>query len=374
MMSKWKRRAGAIVFGSMISLAGLMSIDIEPAAQASVADAAPPAEVSIQKVASGMLEAPVRLTGELRALRSARVRAEISGRVLEMPWRLGDRLQAGEVLARLDGSKNDLARRQADARVVQGEVALEQARRKRARSQALFDLQKISVERYDDAVFAHRRAEAELELRRAELATLERIAEDHLIRAPYDAFISEIAVEQGDFAAAGSHAFSLVHALGMKVSFQVPAEHVSSFERGAVHPIEIPALGRTFDATVAAIGKEADARSRTFEIELDLVPEADLHPGMIAKLSTKLDSGVEGLFVPGSAVIEKFGGSFVFVYEDGVAREIPVTIDLRDADRVAISGPLDETTWVIAAGQHRLETGARVVASSSDLRSSAYAR
>ncbi|MHC5029175.1 MAG: hypothetical protein ACYTGR_20685, partial [Planctomycetota bacterium] len=65
---------------------------------------------------------------------------------------------------------------------------------------------------------------------------------------------------------------------------------------------------------------------------------------------------------------------FVFVYEDGLAREIPVTIDRRDADRVAISGALDETTWVIAAGQHRLETGARVFAAGRDLPSSADER
>jgi RND family efflux transporter MFP subunit len=353
---------------ALVVVAGLAAVDSKRPAHVpeELVEVAPP-EVFVQRATSEPLEAPVRLTGEIRARRSAQIRAEASGRILEMPWRLGDRLDAGQVLALLDGSKNELAVRESTARVVQSEIALEQAIKKRDRSQLLFDSEKLSVERYEDALFAYRRAESELELRRAELASLERIANDYVIRAPYDAYITEIAVQEGDFSTAGTHAFSLVEALGTKVSFQVPAEHVSAFQRGSVHRIEIPSIGRSFDAKLAAIAKEADARSRTFELELDLEPQADVHPGMIARLSARLATGGEALFVPSSAVIEKFGGSFVFLYEDGVAREIPVTIQQRDAERVAISGDMADGAWVIAAGQHRLESGARVVAAAGEL-------
>jgi len=291
-----------------------------------------------------------------------------------MPWRMGDRVAAGSVMARLDGSKNDLAIRQARARVDQAEIAFEQSRRKRDRSQSLFDNQKVSVEKFDDAVFTHRRTKAELELRRAELASLERIAADHTIRTPYDAFITRIEIEVGDYVSEGAPAFSLVEATGTKASFQVPAEYVASFQRGTRYSVEIPALAQTFDASVEAIAREADSRSRTFEIELDLEPHADLYPGMIAKLSVRLASGDDALFVPSSAVLEKFGGSFIVLYDDGIAREIPVTIVQRDGRTVAISGEIEAGMLVIAVGHHRVQDGDRVVASGEKLASNPGSR
>jgi RND family efflux transporter MFP subunit len=326
-----------------------------------------PVEVRLARVTAGPLFADLRFTGEVRALRRAQVRAETSGRVLEMPWRIGNRLESDEILARLDGSKNAVAIRQSRARLAQTEIAFEQATKKSKRSEQLFGSEKISAEKYDDAVFTHRRAEAELELRRAELASIERLGSDYAIRAPYEAYITSIDVEVGDYVSDGTAAFTLVAATGTKVVFHVPAESVSSFELGRQYEVEIPALDRKYEARLAAIAKEADPRSRTFELELDVERDMDLHPGMIARISFRVPTGGQGHFVPSHAVLEKFGGSFVFIYENGVAREIPVVIEQRDAERVALSGDLDPGAWVIAAGQHGLDDGSPVLAETESL-------
>jgi RND family efflux transporter MFP subunit len=335
MFPRKKRIASVLSLGLVALVGGVAAVKSEPEALTSTDPVVDPVEVVVERVADGPLEAPVSLTGEVLAMRRTQIRAETNGRVLEMPLRIGERVEAGAILAHLDGSKNDLAIREARARASQTEIAFEQASRKLARSQLLFDSEKISVQQYEDSVFRKQDAEAALELRRAELAALARLAEDYAIRAPYDAYVTEIGIQVGDFVTAGAHAFSLVGTDGVKASFQVPAEHKAAFIRSDAHRVEVPALGLELEARIAAVAKEADARSRTFEVELDLPREADLRTGMIAKISADLETGRRGLFVPSSAVVEKFGGSFVFLVEDGRAREIPVSIEHRSDERVA---------------------------------------
>ena len=365
-----KRMAGSVLLGLVALVGGVAAVKSETRVRPTTGPTevvVDPVEVVVERVAAGPVEATLSLTGEVLAMRRAQIRSETAGRVLEMPLRLGERVEAGTVLAYLDGSKNALAIRQARARVTQAELAFEQASRKYTRSQRLFDREKISVERYDDALFRKRDAEAALELRRAELAALARLAEDYAIRAPYDAYVTEIGIQVGDFVTAGAHAFSLVETEGVKVSFQVPAERMAAFVRSEVHRVEVPALGRVFEGRIAAVARQADARSRTFEVELDLPGEVDLRTGMIAKLATELETGRRGLFVPSSAVVEKFGGSFVFLVEEGRAREIPVSIEYRSDERVAVTGELEAGDWVIASGQHRLASGDRVVGVGRDV-------
>ncbi|MCP5045096.1 MAG: efflux RND transporter periplasmic adaptor subunit [bacterium] len=322
--------------------------------------------VAVEPALLEKLSDTLRLTGEIQAIRRAQIRAETQGRVVEMPWRLGDRVAAGELLARLDGSKNRIAIRQARAMVVQAEISLEQTNDKLARSNALFEVKDLSVERRDDAVFAKRTAASNLEMRRAELESLQRAAQDFEIRAPYDAHCGEIGIQVGDYVSSGTRAFTLIAASGAKAVFKVPAERISAFAKQQSYPVSVPALDRSISAVVSAVAHDADPKSRTFKIELDLPKELSLRSGMVAKLETQLDAGRSAIVVPAEALVEKFGGSYLYLVRKGVAREIPVVIEQRRGDRVAVSGDLEAGALVVVRGQHRLTNGTRVAVSRTD--------
>jgi len=322
--------------------------------------------VTVEPARLEELSDTLRLTGEIQAIRRAQIRAETSGRVVEMPWRLGDRVAAEQLLARLDGSKNRIAIRQARAMIVQAEIALEQANDKLVRSEALFELHDLSVEQRDNAVFAKRKAESSLEMRRAELESLQRASQDFEIRAPYDAYCGEIGIQVGDYVSPGDKAFTLIAASGAKAVFKVPAERIGAFSEQETYPIEVPALNRSITGRVSAIAHEADSKSRTFTIELDLPKELSLRSGMIARLETLLDTGRSAVVVPTEALVEKFGGSYLYLVRDGAAHEIPVVIEQRYGARVAVSGDLEADSLVVVRGQHSLTSGARVSMSRAD--------
>ncbi len=322
--------------------------------------------VTVEPAQLEELSNTIRLTGDIQAIRRAQIRAETGGRVVEMPWRVGDRVASGQVLARLDGSKNRIAIRQARAIIVQAEISLEQASGKLVRSEALFAQHDLSVERRDDAVFAQRKAESTLEMRRAELESLQRATQDFQIRAPYDAYCGEISIQVGDYVSAGTRAFTVVAANSAKAVFKVPAERIGTFSKQETYPVQVPALNRSVTGTVSAIAREADPKSRTFAIELDLPQELSLRSGMIAKLEARLDTGKTALVVPAVALLEKFGGSYLYLVKNGTAHQIPVVIEQRRGARVAVSGELEAGALVVVRGQYRLTTGTQVVTNLMD--------
>ena len=147
----------------------------------------------------------------------------------------------------------------------------------------------------------------------------------------------------------------------MTDSVVTPAEQIAAMKVGEVFQVQIPAAGATLPATVSAVGMEADAMSRTFPVEMDIdVAETGARVGMVARLSAELPTANEGVFVPAKALVEKFGGTYLFVAKDNTARELPVTIRERTGDKVAVSGDLSAGDAVIIEGQHRLKNGAAI--------------
>jgi multidrug efflux pump subunit AcrA (membrane-fusion protein) len=123
MFPRKKRIASVLSLGLVALVGGLAAVKREPEALTSTDRVVDPVEVVVERVADEPLEAPVSLTGEVLAMRRTQIRAETNGRVLEMPLRIGERVEAGAILAHLDGSKNDLAIREARARASQAEIA-----------------------------------------------------------------------------------------------------------------------------------------------------------------------------------------------------------------------------------------------------------
>jgi len=363
MLLKPKRVVPAIAVITLTLVAGAAALHAGREPESNESASAQLLPVTAEPAILEELTDTLRLTGEIQAVRRAQIRAETEGRVVEMPWRLGDRVAAGQLLARLDGSKNRIAIRQARAMIVQAEISLEQANDKLGRSSALFEVNDLSVERRDDAVFAQRTAASNLEMRRAELESLKRTAQDFEIRAPYDAYCGEIGIQVGDYVSPGSRAFTLIAASGVKAVFKVPADRISAFSKQQTYPVSVPALNRSISGIVSAIAHDADSKSRTFEIELDLPKELSLRSGMVAKLETQLDSGRSAIVVPAEALVEKFGGSYLYLVRDGAAQEISVVIEQRRDDRVAVSGELEAGALVVVRGQHRLTNGAQVAVS-----------
>ncbi len=288
-------------------------------------------------------------TGSLVARRLRRVYSEEAGRVVELPWREGDRVARGALLARLDDA------------LLRAELAKAEARRAQAEAD-LRRLERLSGRRLasEEALAAARTA---LALARAEERALRLRVARTRITAPFPGVVTQRLAEPGDVVAAGTHLLTLVDPASLVARVTAPAQVVVRLRPGDATQLRIDALGGGWrPARIVRVFPAVDPRTRqgTLEAAPAPVPQRAL-PGLLARLRLRTPP-VERLVVPAAAVRHDPAGAYVFrVDREGRARRVRVrTGALVAGGAVVVLDGLAAGDRVVVRGLLGLRDGARV--------------
>lgn len=252
------------------------------------------------------------VVGSVRSRRTIRIAAQIAGRVLEITPQAGERVTQGELLvrldarefvARLDQSRQALAaaeasiegarqrEHQAQARLDQSSAAFERTRTllaERAATQSqLEEAQRADLEAragVADAAAALAAATAQRESARAAQTEAEAALSHAELRSPIDGLVAERRAEPGDSAAPGVPLLVLLDPAALRVEASVREGLIGHVARGDELSIELPATGARLQGKVSEILPAADARTRSFEVRVDLPESAGVHAGMFARV------------------------------------------------------------------------------------------
>lgn len=212
-------------------------------------------------------------------------------------------------------------------------------------------------------VAAQRRAEsAGAQVREAQIAL-----GDTALVAPYAGLILERRVEKGSLVAAGTPVFTLADLRRVKAKFNVPDFEMGHLRLGQSLPVKLAALeGAPLTGRVLSIARAADAKARSFEVQLILDNvRGQLSAGMIATVAVPAAAGSDtALVVPAAAVVHDpvSGRDHVFVAraEQGrlIARFTHVTVsNAGSAQMRLLSGNLRANERVVVSGAMLLEDG-----------------
>lgn len=280
-----------------------------------------PLEVRAQSVALQPLAETRELPGTVRARTSATVAAQVMGTVTEVAVRAGDRVAAGQELARI---------------------------RDRA---AAAELERASAElRRYDALLARQavtRAEHEAILARYRIA--EAAAGHARVVAPIAGIVAQRLVDPGDLAAPGKPLLVVEQADGWRLEAAVPERLGDLIAEGDRLAVRVDASGELCAGTVAEVMPAADPATRSFTVKIDLDCREPLRSGSFGRALLRLGER-PAIAVPVAAVRERGQLSYVFVVDDDRARM-----------RLVRTGRIDGETVEILSG---LEPGDRVVVSS----------
>jgi RND family efflux transporter MFP subunit len=342
----------------------------------------PAAAVEVSPVESGTVRDVRRLTGTLESSARFVVATKVGGLVQRVLVDLGDRVEQGQVIARIDDTElvqavvqaeADLAVRRAERTRAHSELDL--ARREFDRGEQLRErgiaadaqLDEIAARlRSSEAAFALaeaqvNRAESALELRRIELGYTQ-------VRANWseDAAAGSIAEryqDPGNLVQANTPVVSVVALDPLKAVVFVTERDYAGLAPGQPATITTDAApGRTFPATIERIAPVFRETSRQARIELAVPnPDGVLRPGMFARVSIVLGEQRSDTVIPRSALSRRNGREVVFVVDEGseVARMVEVTTGIAEGDRVTIVAPAISGR-VVTLGQQLLDDGARV--------------
>lgn len=309
---------------------------------------APPVPVEVGNPTRGDVYAVYKGTAPIEAFADADVIAKVAGEVKEILVEEGDVVEKGQVLARLDGDRLRLSLSESEAR-------LRKLQRDFERNVELSEKGLISAGDFEKIKF-------EMEALQAahNLASLE-LDYTH-IRAPIRGVVSARYIKLGSTLAVNAPVFRVTSLDPLIAYVHVPEREFTNIESGQRTDLYIDALQEEpIIATVTRVSPVVDPVTGTFKVTIEIYdPARRIKPGMFARIGIVHDRHENALLVPRSAIVEDTGRTSVFVVEDGVALQKPVTTGLVNEGMVEIVSGLDGNEQVVTVGQAGLRPEARV--------------
>lgn len=359
--------------------------------------------VDIYVIERGDMMRRVSLFGQTVSEAHIDLAPKYSGRITEVNVKLGDRVQAGDVLMVQDTKdlalaieQNHAAVRQAEADSIEAqssyeanyqkaEADYERTKQNDDRYQALYREGAVSKIEYDSmhqeminskAVLDTLRNQtmsgevpASVESKRATLVKTERGTDvlvkqqdDLVLRAPRGGVISFRAAEVGAIAQAGQKVLELVDNSRIYVDCQLSEQDVAAIQTGFSVQVNIESLGRSYDGKIIYISPSTGTDSKNYSVRIELGSADELiKEGMFARTQIEFLQRPQALFVPKESVIEKNGKTSVFIIDaENKSQERSVTLGLRNDTEVEILTGLNEGEMVATSNLARLRNGLAV--------------
>lgn len=283
--------------------------------------AAEPLPVPVFTVRADGTAAGLELEGTVQAIRQATLAAQISGNVLSLHVKAGDRVKAGQVVARIDERDAQAAVQRGDAGVAQAEGVLRTARLGVERTRELRRQGFVSQAALDAAETDLSTAQAGADQARAARNQATLVRGHATLVAPFDAIVLATHLEAGDLALPGRTVATLYAPGALRIVVQVPASRAALARSAQQVAVRLPD-GSTAKPVRLTLLPSTDPVSQTVEYRLDLDAGAagGLTPGQ--SLAVRFEAGAAVAepstpWVPSSAILKRGELTAVYVADGG---------------------------------------------------------
>lgn len=316
---------------------------------------------------------PVELTrtalGTVQAWNTAMITPQVSGQVIELPFKEGRLVQAGDILARIDPRPFQAALDQAEAKKAQDEASLAAAQKNLSRDQALLAKGGFATQQTVDNEQAQVEADrAMLAGDQAAIETAQLNLDFATIKAPFTGVIGLGNLSIGNVVAPNTRIVTITQIEPIAIEFPLPQADLGDLQavvaQGVPPVLAFDQDGKTLLArgSLEVINNEVDPTSGTvmFKARFDN-KDHKLWPGAFVQIRVVTKVVPNAIVVPSRAVQHGPNGPYVWVVSsDQTTRPQPVELGQIMDDQTLVADGLSEGDRIVVAGQYRLTQGARV--------------
>ncbi|NTV87764.1 MAG: efflux RND transporter periplasmic adaptor subunit [Burkholderiaceae bacterium] len=301
--------------------------------------------------------------GNIAAWQEAVISAEISNlRLTEVRVNVGDRVQKGQVLARISSDSVDAALAESRASVAEAEAMLAEARANGDRARQFQATGFLSAQSINQYLTAEKTALARLNAARARMQAEQLRLAQTAVRAPDDGVISARTATVGSMAQPGQELFRLIRGSRLEWRAEVSAADLGKLKPGVAATLTAP-NGERIQGRVRMVAPTVDPQTLNGLVYVDL-PVAEtgnaLRAGTFARGEFELGRE-RALGLPQSAVLLRDGFSYVFrLDQQNKVAQTKVATGQRMGDQIAIVRGIAADTRVVASGAGFLADGDQV--------------
>lgn len=314
----------------------------------------PPARVEVAEAELRNMAPVIEVSGTVLSLNDSRIAAEIEG-VLTWIANVGDAVDKGAVIARIDPRLIEVSLKRAQANVARLEADLRYREQLLTRNEELAASNNAAANLLDESRALRDQAQYQLADARAQLERAEGDLERTRIRAAFAGHVTERLASVGEHIAIGDDILRLVDTYEKEISLPAPIALTAYVRPGLEVPVRNGSIERQH--VVRAVVPVGDAVSRMVEVRLS-VAESDWLVGAPVQVSLPSDAPVTTVAVPRDALVQRGGESFVYkVTDEGTAEQITARIQSIVGLWVGIAEGIQPGDQVIIRGAERLAPG-----------------
>ncbi len=348
-MKRWLKWALIALVLVALGLGVLRALSARKAQQATVAKLALQGEqVVVELGGADVVQAKTRelapglaISGALKAVNSALVKARVPGELQGLTVREGDAVQAGQVIARIDASEYQSRVRQAQQQAESAKGQVDIAKRAFDNNRSLVDQGFISKTALDTSLASLASAEANYRAAQAGTEIAAKALEDTVLKAPISGLISQRLAQPGERVAVEARIVEILDLSRLELEASLSATESLGVRLGQSAVLQIEGAAKTVKARVVRINPNAVAGSRAVLVYLALETTPGLRQGLFAQGSLVTDR-LQALLVPLSAVRTDAPQPYVQVLEQQKVVHQTVQMGVR--------GELDGQTMVAVKG------------------------
>ncbi|HQS00260.1 MULTISPECIES: efflux RND transporter periplasmic adaptor subunit [unclassified Polaromonas] len=335
---------------------------------AACSKSAPPEEpvraVKVMTVGTDSFATTYEFAGEVKAQVESRLGFRVGGKIIRRQADLGQRVQAGQVLAQLDPQDYKLAADAARAQVAAAATQRDLASADYKRYKELRDQNFISGAELERRETTLKAAQAQLDQAQSQLAVQGNQANYAVLVADVSGVVTAVEAEVGQVVAAGTPVLRIAADGPRDVVFSVPEDKVAAIKVGMPVKVRVWAQNAGLEGKVREVGASADPLTRTYPVKVALATREPPVLGATVYVQPQglSAAGVQVIKLPTTALRQEGRSTAVWVLDKAsmTVKSQLIEVATADGNEAVVASGLQPGMLVVSAGVHVLSPGQKV--------------
>lgn len=335
------------------------------------------ATVFVDKVDEREIRDTQAVIARLVATRRSNIATRIAGVVQSVAFQVGDRIERGSTMVKLDARRFEIEKQANEAAIVAAEAGLSVARVKLKLAEQTFkrqarlkDSTAFSRSRFDDlknSVEQSRseigQAQAQLQMAKVGLDRANYELTHTVVSAPFDGIVIARQAQPGQYMSAGGAVATLLDLKDLEIAADVPAVIADGLAPGTrIEAVFESGTVRSVTVRTAIPVQNSSTRTRAVRLSVDLsgVPATQIAVGGTVTLKAPVSAARKVMTVPKDALLRGRGGWMVFAIVENKAQPRPIALGQAVGDRLEVKSGVKLGDIVVVRGNERLRPGQAV--------------